>query len=88
MHPDFKTEFCISISEVLAIIGLSVLMHVRCCVLFINLNMLKSVREYSRTRLYQTLKGNRNWFDIVGVPYIQTYILANHVKGCNIAGIF
>ena len=26
--------------------------------------------EYSRTRVYRTLKGNRNWFDIVAVRYI------------------
>ena len=29
---------------------------------------------YSRTRLFQTLKGKRNWFDFAGVRYIRTFI--------------
>ena len=32
---------------------------------------------YSRTQLYRTLKGNRNWFHLAGVRYIQTFIKAN-----------
>ena len=36
--------------------------------------------SYRRTRLYRTLKGNRNWFDIVEVRYIRTFIKANQIK--------
>ena len=45
--------------------------------------MKKPVRnkfKYKRTRLYRTLKGNRNWFDIARVRYIGTFLEANQIK--------
>ena len=40
----------------------------------------KSLRYYL-IWLFRTLKGNRNWFDIVRVRYIRTFIKAYQVKG-------